>query len=280
MNRLLSALLLIGPGFGINGLGAESVREQPDGEVSFAEEVLPILRRNCFRCHGSKNQEAGLQLNLRSTVLGDEAPADLVVRHAPDESFLIKRISDDREGDLMPIDADPLSPRDVKILRRWIAAGAVWPDEFAAPRHWAYQPILRPAIALETKESGTESGARNAIDHFVLQRLARHNLTLQPAADRPRLLRRVALALTGVPPTPADVDAFVADTTPDAYEHAVDRLLESPAYGERWSVPWLDLARYADSNGFQADQIRDNWAYRDWVIRSINDDQPFDDFVI
>jgi hypothetical protein len=250
------------------------LRASEPAPVDFAEDVQPILRRHCFRCHGSTRQEADLRLDLRDHVLGDaESGQGVVVRHDPPQSLLIGRLIDPQQGDLMPLDSEPLSPSEIALLRRWIAQGAPWPDALADAKHWAYQPVVRP----ELPES---DAAQSPIDLFLLRKLQQRGLSFAEPLDRPRLLRRVSLALTGIPPTPEQVRQFVEDTSDDAYEKVVDRLLGSPRYGERWAVPWLDLARYADSNGFQADQIRDNWAYRDWVIRAFNDGLPFDQFVI
>ncbi len=245
--------------------------------VDFVHDVQPILRRNCFRCHGSKQQEGGLQLNRRESVYGSaDSGEPIIVREHAADSLLIKRLVDTSYGDLMPLDGGRLAKREVDVLRRWIDQGARWPDELAEATHWAYQPIARPRVP------DVEHPAADAtpIDFFILRRLEQAGLEPMPPADRPQWIRRVSLALIGLPPTPAEVDAFVNDASPDAYEKVVDRLLASQRYGERWAVPWLDLARYADSNGFQADQIRDNWAYRDWVIRALNADMPFDQFVI
>ncbi len=240
----------------------------------FAADVQPILRRHCFRCHGSKNQEASLQLNRRAGAYGEADSAEpIIVKHDADASLLIKRLIDEDYGDIMPLDGQPLSNQEIETLRAWIDAGAEWPDALAEAKHWAYQPIARP----ETPKVAT---ATSPVDQFIRARLAQRGLAPSPTLDRARLIRRASLALTGVPPTPQEVREFVNDTSSDAYEKVVDRLLKSPRYGERWAVPWLDTARYADSNGFQADQIRDNWAYRDWVIRAFNSDMPFDEFVI
>ncbi len=248
----------------------------PRSQVDYAEDVQPILRRHCYRCHGSKSQEGSLQLNARSAAFGvadsDEA---IIVAGDPDTSLLIRRLVDPNDGDIMPVDGEPLSAKEISVLKRWIAAGADWPDQYAQAKHWAYQPIVRPEVPDDAGDWET-----SPIDHFVLQRMKRRGLQPSERADRARLIRRVSLALVGIPPTPEEVRAFIEDTSDDAYEKVVDRLLNSQRYGERWAIPWLDLARYADSNGFQADQLRDNWAYRDWVIRSFNDDLPFDQFVI
>ncbi len=248
-------------------------------QVDFAQDVQPILRRHCFRCHGSKNQEASLQLNLRRSALGEaDSGEPIIVKHDAGASLLIKRITDEETGDIMPLDSDPLSKREIELLKEWINQGAAWPDAMAEAKHWAYQPITRPVVP--TDASPTHQSSTSPIDYFINRRLTQRGLEPTEQLDRPRLIRRVSLALTGVPPTPQQVREFVSDSSQDAYEKVVNRLLDSPRYGERWAVPWLDLARYADSNGFQADQIRDNWAYRDWVIRAFNEGLPFDDFVI
>ena len=245
--------------------------------VDFQRDVQPILRRHCHRCHGSKTQEGGLQLNRRDSAWGvGDSQQPIIVKHRADESLLMRRLVSSDDGDAMPRDAAPLASAEIEILRSWIQQGAVWPDELAEPRHWAFQPIGRP----DPPAAGPNEANVGPIDRFLRRRLSEAGLAPSPAASRARQLRRVALALTGLPPTPVESQAFERDATPDAYEQAVDRLLASPRYGERWSIPWLDLARYADSNGFQADQLRDNWAYRDWVIRSLNADMPFDQFVI
>ncbi len=242
--------------------------------ISFANDVQPILRRHCYRCHGSKNQEAGLQLNQRSAAMGTaDSGEPVIVKADADASLLIQRLVDEDQGDLMPLDGQPLSAKEVAVLRRWIDDGADWPDELAEAKHWAYQPIRRP----ETSNLATSN---SPIDHFIQRRREQRGLDSSPPLDRARLIRRVSLALTGIPPTIEEIDEFIHDQSPNAYEKVVDRLLKSERYGERWAIGWLDLARYADSNGFQADQIRDNWAYRDWVIRAFNSDMPFDQFVI
>ncbi|MDF1841366.1 MAG: DUF1549 domain-containing protein, partial [Rubripirellula sp.] len=254
--------------------------------IRFRDEVQPILRRHCYRCHGLKNQEAGLQLNRRGSALSvGDSDEPVVVPGDVNASLLIHRIQNDAYGDIMPPDSDPLSSREIETLQNWIAQGAVWPDDLSEPKHWAYQPIVRPEVdskfELDPKFDGpSESSAVNAIDFFTGKKLEAQGLALAESVDRSRLIRRASLALTGIPPTPEEVASFVNDSSADAYGTLLDRLLQSPRYGERWAVPWLDLARYADSNGFQADQIRDNWAYRDWVIRAINGGLPFDEFVI
>ncbi len=256
---------LIGLGLLLAPCAAVADRPLTPASVDFVADVQPILRRHCFRCHGSQNQEAGLQLNRRASGFGEaDSGEPIIIKRDPESSLLIKRLVDEDFGDLMPLDGQPLSKREVEILRHWIAEGADWPDAVAEASHWAYRPIKRPEVA------GNIRAAGSPIDHFITRRLRQQGWSPSPPADRARLIRRVSLALTGLPPSPREVDAFLSDTSEHAYEKVVDRLLASERYGERWSVPWLDLARYADSNGFQADQIRDNWAYRDWVIRAFN----------
>lgn len=242
--------------------------------VDFELDVLPIFREHCFRCHGSKNQEAGFRLDWRASAFAEgDSGEPIVAAGNPEDSLLLRRVADPDHGDLMPLDGQPLSSSQIRILSRWIADGADWPDAVAEIKHWAYEPIVRPSVPLVL------SGA-TPVDQFILRRLHRNGLEMSESLDRPLLIRRVSLALTGLPPSPREIDAFVQDDSPDAYEKVVDRLLQSKHFGERWAAPWLDLARYADSNGFQADQIRDNWAYRDWVIRAFNAGLPFNEFVI
>lgn len=248
-----------------------------DQRVDFRRDVQPLLRRHCQRCHGSKNQEGGLQLNARQSAWGvADSGEPVIVRGDASGSLLVKRLAESDAGPAMPLDGSPLAAAEIDVLRRWIDQGASWPDELATDRHWAYEPILRPPLPPRP----TLATPDHPIDRFIAQGWNRVGLAGSPLATPARRLRRAFLALTGVPPTPAEVRAFESDPTADAYRGVVDQLLHSPRYGERWAAPWLDAARYADSNGFQADQLRDNWAYRDWVIRAFNNDMPFDQFVV
>lgn len=254
--------------------------EETSSTNNFTENVLPILRKNCFRCHGEKNQEAGLRLDVSSAVFASaDSGEPIVVPENPAASLLVQRVAGDSHGEQMPPDAPPLSNADLETLRRWIQQGADWPDDDAATEHWAYQPITKPVPRTATTTSNTFPQA-SPIDAFIQHRLRNRSLQPAPRATPERLLRRASLVLTGLPPTIAQLDAFLADPSPLAYERAIDRMLASAQFGQRWSTPWLDLARYADSNGFQADQIRDNWAYRDWLIQALNSDMPFDQFTI
>lgn len=246
----------------------------PDLSVNFARDVYPILRRSCFECHGAETQSGDLRLDTREGALGNEAA---IVPGEPGFSELVRRISLPADNlDVMPATGDPLSKKEIKIIRTWIEQGAHWPEEFQARKHWAYVKPVRPPIpSVEDRH-----WPRNAIDAFVLARLEREGLAPSPAAEPAALARRLYLDITGLPPSPSELDAFLEDPSEAAYERLVDDLLSRPQFGERWARPWLDLARYADSHGFQRDNLRDIWAFRDWVIDAINADMPFDQFTI
>jgi len=197
------------------------------------------------------------------------------------ESLLVKMIGGQIEGKRMPMTGDPLTEEQVGLIRRWIDDGAAWPEDSAAAagqdhKHWAYVPPGRPSLP----EVRNSSWVRNPIDLFVLSRLEKEGLHPSPETDRTRLIRRLSLDLIGLPPSIEEVDAFVADKNPDAHDKLVDRLLASPHYGERWARHWLDLARYADSHGYESDPLRSMWKYRDWVIDAFNRNLPFDQFTI
>jgi mono/diheme cytochrome c family protein len=276
-NGCLIALVIISTIISGEGAGAIARGEDP---VDFTDEVLPILRRHCFRCHGDKNQEAGLRLDVSAAVFGSsDSNEPIVVPQHPDQSLMMHRLTGNELGDQMPPDAPALLEADIRTLHRWIEQGAPWGGEEASTAHWAYRPILHqvPPKANATADALPPS---SPIDAFVRDRLRDKGLQASRRAAPERLLRRVSLVLTGLPPTLEQLDAFLADPSPIAYRRFIDRILGSEQFGERWATPWLDLARYADSNGFQADQIRDNWAYRDWLIQALNADMPFDQFVV
>ncbi|WP_166824672.1 PSD1 and planctomycete cytochrome C domain-containing protein [Thalassoroseus pseudoceratinae] len=244
--------------------------------IQFARDVQPIFRRHCYRCHGRKNSEGGFQLSNRTSAFSESDSGVAPIQAGqPNESLLFGRLTDSSLGDVMPLDGDPLSRAEIATIRQWIEQGAEWPDTAADDRHWAYVKPGKSPLPNSEPQWG-----HNAIDAFVAAKLHEESLSPSPEADRGKLIRRVSLALIGLPPSPDEVERFVGDDSPDAYEKLVDRLLASEQYGERWAVRWLDVARYADSNGFQADQIRDSWAYRDYVIRAFNADMPFDRFVV
>ena len=242
--------------------------------ILFNRDVRPVLADKCFHCHGTdaRTREADLRLDL-APAMGDVRGAnEVVVPEQPAESELYRRITSlDADVRMPPASEErQLRPEEIELLRRWIEQGATYES------HWAFASPRRPAIA--DREDGT--WARNSIDHFVLKQLAGANLSLSQEADRTTLLRRVTLDLTGLPPTIEDMDKFLADTSPTAYEKVVERLLASPRYGERMALVWLDAARFADSGGYQGDILRSMWLWRDWVINAYNNGLPFDQFTI
>ncbi len=251
---------------------AEQTQEAPD----FNREVRPILTSQCLACHGPDEAErkGNLRLDLREDTVRDRDGYAVVVPGDPESSELIFRIESDDPIDQMPPpeSGHELSAEEKDILRRWIASGA----EFET--HWSFRPLIRPELPV--LPDGLAKDVRNPVDAFVRARLAMAGLDPEPEADRYTLARRLALDLTGVPLRPEEVDAFIADDRPDAYERLVDRLLDSPRFGEHWARTWLDLARYADTKGYEKDQPRTMWRYRDWLIDSINDDMPFDRFTV
>jgi hypothetical protein len=236
--------------------------------INFNRDIRPILSENCFYCHGqdANKRKADLRLDVRQAALdaGAIKPGDKAA------SELIERINSADPDELMPPpDSNRrLSPEQKQLLERWIASGAEYQT------HWAYVTPQKPALP----DVKSAAWAHNAIDRFVLAKLEAEGLSPSPEADRATLLRRLWIDLVGLPPPPEEVDAFVADASPTAYEDRVDRLLASPRYGERMALPWLDAARYADSNGFQQDGDTWQWMWRDWVVKALNDDLPFDDF--
>jgi hypothetical protein len=245
-----------------------------DDKVDFARDIRPILSDACFLCHGPDptQRKADLRLDTRDGALGESAGGHPFVAGNPAESEAwIRIVSDDSEQKMPPPKSGKkLSPRQIELIRKWIEQGAHWNS------HWAFEAPRRPLLP---KVDNT-GWVRNPIDAFVLSRLDRERLTPAPEADRTTLLRRLSLDLIGLPPTISDVDAFLTDQSDQAYENAVDRLLDSPHYGERWARIWLDAARYADSDGYEKDKSRQVWAFRDWVINSFNRNLPYDQFVI
>jgi len=244
-------------------------------QISFNQEIRPILSDHCFKCHGTDDKTRKGKLRLddpKSAGAPAKSGSIAVIAGDPDGSELIKRIFTHDEDDLMPPSSNkkPLKPEQKELLKKWIAQGAKYEPHwaFAAPR-----TVVPPSVKNQAR-------VKNPIDQFVLARLEKEGITPSAEADRYTLIRRLHLDLTGLPPTPEAVKDFVADTRKDAYARVVDQLLDSPHYGERWGRRWLDLARYADSNGYEKDRKRSIWPYRDWVIDAINRDMPFDQFTI
>ncbi len=271
---------------------ADAVREE-----FFEQNVRPLLAQNCYSCHGEKKQKGGLRLDSIESILkgGESGPA--VVPGKPEESLLVGAVN--YAGPEMP-PSGKLAPEKVAVLTGWISAGARWPrgdraahttmDSASPPRAglttagrplWSLQPLVaRKPPELGARDSQWLFWPRNPIDRFVLRALRDHGLTPAPEASRLTLIRRVTFDLTGLPPSPPEVDAFLADSAPDAYERLVERLLESPAYGQRWASHWLDLVRYAESDGHRQDAFRPQaWRYRDYVVRAFNTDKPYDRFL-
>ena len=239
-------------------------------DVSFNHDIRPILAENCFYCHGqdSNKRKADLRLDVREVALENEA----FVPGKPELSELMSRITTPDVDELMPPANSnrKLTDKQKELLKQWVAEGAKYES------HWTFTAPAKATLPTVTKTDW----ARNEIDRFVLAKLEASNLQPAPEADKATLIRRLSLDLIGLPPSPAEVDAFVADTAPDAYEKLVERLLKSEHYGERMALPWLDAARYADSNGFQQDGDTFQWVWRDWVVKALNADMPFDQFSI
>ncbi|TWT60570.1 Planctomycete cytochrome C [Rubinisphaera italica] len=238
-------------------------------EIRFSRDVLPILSDRCFHCHGpdESHREADLRLDLKEDAFADRGGYAVIVPHKISESELMTRITTDDETLLMPPQDShrkPLTDAEVMILRKWIEGGAHW------GKHWAYEKPIRPVIP---------DRAQHPIDYFVTTRLKKAGLSLSSPADKRTLLRRVCFDLTGLPPTSKQAQKFLSDTSADAYEQLVERLLASDHYGERMAMWWLDAARYSDTDGFQQDATRTNWPWRDWVIHEFNSNQPFNKFI-
>jgi hypothetical protein len=246
-----------------------------DDKLNFSRDVRPILSENCFACHGpdDKARKAKLRLDTREGAYKPHDGKAAIAPGRPDQSEAVRRIlTTDPDDHMPPPDSGKkLTPHQVETLKNWIAQGADYTG------HWSFQPIKSPPLP---SISSRQSAIRNPIDAFILAKLQEHNLTLSPEAPRATLIRRLYFDLTGLPPTPAEVDAFVADQSPDAYEKLVDRLLASPRYGERMALDWLDAARYADTHGYHIDAGRDMTAWREWVIDAFNRNMPFDQFTV
>jgi mono/diheme cytochrome c family protein len=264
---------------------AQAAAAQP---IDFVRDIQPIFEASCYKCHGATKSRGQLRLDSRAAAMRGGESGAVIVAGDSERSLLVRRILGLDGDDRMPKEGDPLTAAQVAAIRAWIDQGAAWPvnaaDAPAAPdparaKHWAY---ISP-VAVKPPDT-RNAWPRNPIDRFVLARLEKEGLTPSPDAPFETLVRRVSLDLIGLPPSIADLDAAIADAAANgrdaAYERVVDRLLASPHYGERWARPWLDLARYADSHGYEKDRLRVMWKYRDWVIDALNDDMPFDRFTI
>ncbi len=245
-------------------------------KVDFAREIQPIFAAHCAECHGGKKQEANLRLDDKASALHVIKPGQ------SGQSRLLQRVLGVNGEPRMPFNRAALSQRQIDLIARWIDEGAPWDSletrnsKLETKPHWAFVAPVRPVSPTVNNKAWT----RNPIDNFILAKLETENLAPSPEANKITLLRRLSLDLIGLPPTPEEVDAFLKDTSPRAYEKQVERLLASPHYGEKWARQWLDAARYADSDGFEKDKPRQVWFYRDWVINALNRDLPYDQFII
>lgn len=265
------------------GLALSSFLGVFESRVDYNTQIKPLLNKNCIACHGGVKKASGFSLLFKHEAL---APAKsgkpAIIPGDADGSEMIRRLTLTDLDERMPLDHPPLKADEIETLRKWIDQGAEWGD------HWAYQPVEKPDLPkvgtfwsrLGFGDNPEASWVKNEIDPFIIDKLKADGLKLSPEADRATLIRRVSLDLTGLPPTEGEVARFVTDKSPDAYERVVNRLLTSPAYGERWTGWWLDLARYADTKGYERDPGRKIWRYRDWLINAFNKDKPFDQFTV
>ena len=242
--------------------------------ISYSRDVRPILAAACFRCHGADEdaREGELRLDSQSSAHLLRGVSAAIVPGSVAKSLLSQRITAGDESVRMPPADEPrqLTAEEITLLRRWIAEGGSY------QAHWAFEKPSRPPLPHVQQRQWV----RNPVDHFVLARLESSQLRSSPEADRRTLVRRLTLDLTGLPPTPKEVERFVSDSRPDAYQQLVSRLLASPAYGERIALEWLDAARYADTHGYHEDYHREMWPWRDWVIGAFNSNMPFDQFTV
>jgi mono/diheme cytochrome c family protein len=251
-------------------------------QVEFVRDIQPILSKNCYSCHGPTRQKADLRWDVKEIALKGTDHGPVIVPGKSEESRMIHLVAGLNPDAVMPQKGDRLTTEQISLLRAWIDQGAKWPEGLDPKAytdkktHWAFKAPVKPVIPVVKNKKWV----RNPIDDFVLARLEKEKLHPSPEADRVTLIRRLSLDLTGLPPTIKEVDDFVADKSPDAYEKLVERLLDSPHFGECWGRHWLDVARYADTNGYEKDLPRSIWPYRDWVINAFNRNMPFDEFTI
>ncbi|MGK7397862.1 MAG: DUF1553 domain-containing protein [Candidatus Cyclobacteriaceae bacterium M3_2C_046] len=270
MNHRIFPLVLI---FILSGLFLiiYMVLSPQQDQISFNQDIRPILNDNCLACHGGVKKESGFSLLFEEEAFSpNESGKVAIIPGKPAESELYKRINHHDPELRMPPQSDPLDPEQVELIRNWIRQGAQWET------HWA----LIPPQKQDLPRVKSKSWGQNDIDYFILDKLEDHDLKPSSAADKPTLLRRLSLDLVGLPPVPEQMKAFLQDPEAHAYEKQVDRLLASPHFGEKWASMWLDLARYADSKGYEKDGFRSIWKFRDYVIHSLNQDKPFDQFTI
>lgn len=258
-------------------------------DVDFQAEIAPILQQHCVKCHSGSTPDGDFSLATKDAVIDGAGEGWAVIPGDPDASMLLEVVSGDEPR--MPEDGPPLSEQEIELLRRWISEGALWPDEIQLTIKdddwWSLQPIVKPTVPKLENLSAEQMGdavpkhwQRNPIDAFVLEKLVENGLSPSQQAEKRTLVRRLYYDLHGLPPTPKQVEEFVSDPDPEAYPKLVDQLLDSPRYGERWARHWLDVVHYADTHGYDKDKVREHaWPYRDYVIRALNDDKPYAQFV-
>ncbi|MCP5556106.1 MAG: DUF1549 domain-containing protein, partial [Akkermansiaceae bacterium] len=246
--------------------------------LDFDKEIRPLLQEHCVECHGATKNKADLRLDAKSHAFRGSESGPVIVPHDSHRSLLYQRVSSADVDERMPPKGRPLTPAEQALIRSWIDGGAIWPENAADKaeavdrrlRHWSFQP-------LSSSGPGTADPSENPIDHFIARALEAKGLTLSPPADPRTFIRRISFDLLGLPPTPEEVAAYTVHPDPAAL---VDRLLASPRFGERWARHWLDVVRFAESDGFEKNNARENaWPYRDYVIRAFNEDRPFDRFI-
>ncbi|MGH7173758.1 MAG: DUF1549 domain-containing protein, partial [Gemmataceae bacterium] len=250
-------------------------------ETFFRKQVAPIFEQHCLRCHGQKSRRGGLSLATAAHLRAGGDSGAVVAAGKPNESLLLSLVSGDKPK--MPKKTTPLTAKQVAILKKWIAEGANWPKGIVLRQRakqgetwWSLQPLARPSVPLVK----TPGWARTPLDAFILRRLEQQGMKPSPEADRRTLIRRLSFDLLGLSPTPTQIDAFLRDRSPHAYEKLVDRLLDSPRYGKRWARHWLDVVHYGDTHGYDKDKVRPHaWPYRDYVIRAFNEDRPYSRFI-
>ena len=284
----LIAIGTVSIGFGLHALRLVA---QPQGtpekdlatsrKVDFQKDIQPIFEKSCYSCHGPNMQMNGLRLDTKQSAFAGGKSGKVILPGKASESPLYRRVAGIGDLARMPFGNPPLDPAQIELIRIWIDQGADWPDSASAKpveinKHWAFIAPKRSPLP----KVNHRTWPRNPIDYFILARLEKEGLRPSAEADRVTLLRRLSLDLIGLPPTPGEVDAFLADKSRNAYEKQVERLLRSPHYGERWGRVWLDAARYADSDGYEKDKTRKVWFYRDWVINALNRDIPYDQFIV
>lgn len=273
--------MLLSSGLGVRGQATPAADSPSSRKVDFVKEIQPIFEKSCYSCHGEKLQMAGFRLDSKKLAFAGGQSGKVIHPGKASESALYKRVAGIGDQARMPMGGKPLEPTQIALIQAWIDQGADWPEGVGTEvaevkKHWAYIPPKRPPLPAVSNGKWPV----NSIDTFVLARLEKEGLSPSPEADRVTLLRRLSLDLIGLPPTIEEVDAFLRDQSENAYQKQVERLLASPHYGERWGRHWLDAARYADSDGYEKDKSRQVWFYRDWVIKALNRDVPYNQFII